>query len=125
MTELFDEDVLELESETIVYEEVSHGNDDYPSGLDVRRLTTLWLAVIQQAFCDSHIKRNRFLERAKHTQKSRVERNITLQAISWLNGVDSEGDFRKTCELAGLDPSYVRKKVKEGREKGILLKPIQ
>lgn len=60
----------------------------------------LWLSVIVQAILDARGKNVTRLEQAR--------------AVSWLAGTDGEnGDFATVCDLAGIEFSVMRKRIKE------------
>lgn len=61
---------------------------------------SLWKAVITQALMDA----------ASNSSKSEAGK-AKRDAISWL--LNESSDFEYVCDNAGLDPAYVRKKVRE------------
>lgn len=62
--------------------------------------SALWVAVITQAMMDA-LSNARNAEAAYHKS----------EAIHWLTG--NSKDFTDVCLMAGLDPSYIRKKAKK------------
>ena len=93
---------------------VSQKRKSKPTGLawfdepysPVRGETALWVAVITQAMMDA-------LNRSGTTE-ARYHKH---EAIRWLT--DNGRDFAEVCHLAGLNPSYVRRKAKKA-----LLSPL-
>ncbi len=65
----------------------------------------LWRAVITQALMD-----------AGSNSKKLEFKQEKARAISWLNS-DSE-DFNEVCMMAGLEPSYVKRKASEAIKNG-------
>ncbi len=61
---------------------------------------SLWKAVITQALMDA----------ASRSAKSEAARH-KREALSWL--LDASSDFETVCDNAGLDPDYVRCRVRE------------
>ncbi len=59
----------------------------------------MWRAVITQAFMDARS--------LSHKEEMRSHR---IKARQWLCGMSD--DFRRICEYAGLDPTYVRQKAR-------------
>ena len=60
----------------------------------------LWLAVITQAMMDA-------LSNAKNAEAAYYKH----EAISWLTG--NSKNFIDVCQMAGMDPAYIRKKAKK------------
>lgn len=67
----------------------------------------LWRAVITQALMDAGSNSNK--------TELKYEK---AQAIAWLSGRSS--DFHEVCALAGLEPSYVKRKAREAIERGCI-----
>lgn len=65
----------------------------------------LWKAVITQALMD-----------AGNNFKKKEYKTIKARAISWLDG--KSDDFKDVCEMAGLEPEYIRKKSGEAIKNG-------
>jgi hypothetical protein len=94
-----------VSSSRISSKQVERGFLDNQDGEHLCGYRALWRAVITQALMDAGSNSNK-IEFKK--EKAR--------AISWLNG-DSE-DFIEVCEMAGLEPCYVKKKAKEAIKNG-------
>lgn len=62
--------------------------------------TALWIAVITQAMMDA-------LSRANNTEAKYQK----TEALRWLT--ENSKDFTQVCSYAGLDPDWVRRKVKK------------
>lgn len=74
--------------------------DEHPCGY-----RALWRAVLTQALMDA----------GSNSGKAEFKKE-KARAISWLNG-DSD-DFNEVCTMAGLEPSYVKRKAKEAIKNG-------
>jgi hypothetical protein len=94
-----------VSSSRISRKQAQYGFLDDQSGEHMCGYRALWRAVITQALMDAGSNSNK-LEFRK--EKAR--------AIAWLNG-DSD-DFIEVCEMAGLEPSYVKKRAKEAMKNG-------
>jgi len=71
----------------------------------------LCLAVINQAAVDAAMNLGPYITiRSRHLKNANLEL-LKLQATRWLTG--SSERFRLICDLAGLNPAYVREKAQD------------
>ena len=64
---------------------------------DPANIKALWIAVVIQAIAD-----------ATNTSAKLFKRNAKRDAIDWIRDESGNGDFDAVCELAELDPTYLR-----------------
>lgn len=80
--------------------------DDGDSTLgQIRAIRKLWRAVITQAMMD-----------AGNNCKNRHAKGIKARALQWL--VRDNSDFDMVCEMADMEPGYVRARAKGALERG-------